>query len=86
MAALQVDQPFVGGIGRGEQRQQAGQHRARTIGPGGVLLAYGGAAGGAQFVGLRIGALVLRGDARVIDQAITCRISLNAILYFKPFQ
>jgi len=56
-------------VAGGAVAQQAGEHGARTIGPGGVFLAYRGTAGGAQFVGLRISALVLSGDARVADQA-----------------
>ena len=49
--------------------QQARQHRPAAIGAGGVLFEDRGAAGGAQFVELRIGALFLGGDARVADQA-----------------
>jgi len=47
---------------------QARQHGAAATGAGGVLLEDRGAAGGAQFVELRIGALVVDGDAGVADQ------------------
>jgi hypothetical protein len=55
-------------VAGGDIAQQARQHRARAVGAGGVFLVYGGAAGGAQFVGLRIGALFLGRDAGVADQ------------------
>ena len=58
------DQGFAGA----DLAQQARQHRPAAIGAGGVLLEDVGAAGGAQFVELRIGALLLGGDARVADQ------------------
>jgi hypothetical protein len=57
------------GLAGADVAQQAGQHRAGAIGAGGVLLEDGGAAGGAEFVALRIGALFLRGDPGVADQA-----------------
>ena len=59
------DQGFAGA----DLAQQAGQHGPAAVGAGGVLLEHGGAAGGAQFVELRIGALFLGGDPRVADQA-----------------
>jgi hypothetical protein len=41
----------------GDVAQQARQHGPAAMGAGGVLLEHGGAAGGAQLVELRIGAL-----------------------------
>ena len=58
--------------------QQAGQHRPASIGAGGVLFEDGGAAGGAQFVQLRIGALFFSGDPSVADQAA-------ALAFFRGF-
>ena len=49
--------------------QQARQHGPAAIGAGGVLFEDRGAASGAQFVELRIGALFLGGDPRIADQA-----------------
>ena len=49
--------------------QQAGEHRPAAIGAGGVFFEDGGATGGAQFIELRIGPLLVCGDARVADQA-----------------
>ena len=59
------DQRFAGG----DVAQQARQHRPAAVGAGGVLLEHGGAAGGAQFIALRVGALFLGGDPRIADQA-----------------
>ena len=59
------DQGFAGT----DFAQQARQHGSAAIGAGGMLLEDCGAAGGAQFVKLRIGALFLGGDACVADQA-----------------
>jgi hypothetical protein len=47
--------------------QQARKHRSGAIGTGGALLVHGAAAGGAQFVELRIGALLFGGHPT--DQA-----------------
>ena len=58
------DQGFAGA----DLAQQARQHRPGAIGAGGVLLEDRVAAGGAQLVELRIGALFLGGDPRVADQ------------------
>jgi hypothetical protein len=49
--------------------QQAREHVPRAISAGGVFLVYGGAAGGAKVVELRIGALLFGGYPRVADQA-----------------
>jgi hypothetical protein len=49
--------------------QEARQHRAAAIGAGGMLLDDHVAAGGAQLVALRIGALILGGDAGIADEA-----------------
>ena len=57
------------GFAGADVAQQARQHGPAAIGAGGVLFEDGGAAGGAQFVALRIGALFLGGDACVADQA-----------------
>ena len=59
------DQGFAGV----DVAQQARQHRPAAIGAGGVFLEDRVAAGGAQFVELRIGALFLGGDPRIADQA-----------------
>ncbi len=59
------DQGFAGA----DVAQQARQHGPAAIGAGGVLFEDRGAAGGAQFVELRIGALFVGGDPRVADQA-----------------
>jgi hypothetical protein len=48
--------------------QQAHQHRPAAIGAGGVFFENRGAAGGAQLVQLRIGALFLGGDPRIANQ------------------
>ena len=74
------------GLAGADLAQQARQHRPGAIGAGGVLLEHRGAAGGAQFVELRIGALFLGGDPRVADQtarggrfpAVCCRVPHSA--------
>ena len=48
--------------------QQAAEHGPASIGAGGTLFEHSGAAGGAEFVKLRIGALLFGGDAGVADQ------------------
>ena len=57
------------GLARPDLPEQPRQHRPAAVGAGRVLFEDGGATGGAQLVGLRIGALVLRGHAGVADQA-----------------
>jgi hypothetical protein len=49
--------------------QKAGEHGPAGIGAGGMPFKDSGAAGGAQFVQLRIGALFVGGDTRGTDQA-----------------
>ena len=49
-------------------RSRRAEHRPGAIGAGGVLLVHGGAAGGAQLVELRIGALFFGGHPRIADQ------------------
>jgi hypothetical protein len=48
--------------------QQARQHRPAPVCAGGMLLKRGGAAGGAQLVELRIGALFLGRNPRIANQ------------------
>ena len=50
--------------------EQAGKDRAGSIGARGMLFEHGLAAGGAEFVELRVGALLFGGDAGVADQAV----------------
>ena len=57
------------GFAGADLAQQARQHGSAAIGAGGVLFEDCGAAGGAQFVELRIGALFVGGDACIADQA-----------------
>ena len=45
------------------------EHRPVAVGTGGLLLVNRGAPGGAELVGLGIGALIFGGDAGVADQA-----------------
>ena len=59
------DQGFAGA----DLAQQARQHRPAAVGAGGVLFEDHVAAGGAEFVALRVGALFFGGDPRVADQA-----------------
>ena len=58
------DQGFAGA----DLVQQARQHRPAAVCAGGVLLEHRGAAGRAQFVELRIGALFLGRDPRIANQ------------------
>ena len=58
------DQGFAGA----DLVQQARQHRPAAVCAGGVLLEHGGAAGRAQLVELRIGALFLGRDPRIANQ------------------
>jgi len=48
--------------------QQPGQHGPAAVGAGGVLLQDGAAAGGAQRVALRVGALLLGRDPRITQE------------------
>ena len=57
------------GFARADLVQQPCQHRPAAIGAGGVLFEDRGAAGCAQFVQLRIGALLVGGDPRIADQS-----------------
>ena len=56
------------GLAGADIAQQARQHGPIAIGAGGVFFKNGGAAGCAQFVELRIGALFVGGNAGVADQ------------------
>ncbi len=56
------------GLAGADLAQQTCQHGAAAIGAGGVLLKDRVAAGGAQFVALWIGPLLLGGDPRIADQ------------------
>ena len=56
------------GLARADIAQQTRQDGPIAIGAGGVFFKNGGAAGCAQFVELRIGALFFGGDAGVADQ------------------
>ena len=60
------------GLAGADLAQQARQHGAAAIGAGGVLLEDRVATGGAQFVALRIGTLLLGGDPRIADQTAWC--------------
>jgi hypothetical protein len=68
MPAIRRISRFVPPCG-GARSSKAAQHGAQPIGAGSALLVHRGAAGGAQFVGLRIRALLLGGGAGVADQA-----------------
>ena len=59
------DQGFAGA----DLAEQTRQYRPASIGTGRVFFQHRVAAGGAEFVELRIGALFLGGDARVADQS-----------------
>jgi hypothetical protein len=56
------------GLAGADLAQQARQHGAAAIGAGGAFLEDRVATGGAQFVALRIGTLLLGGDPRIADQ------------------
>ena len=73
------------GLAGADLAQQARQHRPAAIGAGGVLLEHRGAAGGAQLVELRIGALFLGGDPRIADQT-ACAAVVPAVcaLHLSP--
>ena len=64
---------------------EARQDWSAAIGTRGVLLEDTSAAGRAQFVELRIRALVLGGDARIADQTADCGRFLPVLLHL-PFQ
>ena len=63
------------GFAGADLAQQARQHGSAAIGAGGMLFEDCGAAGRAQFVELRIGALFVGGDACIADQAACARFS-----------
>jgi len=56
------------GLAGGDVAQQARQHRPAAVGAGGMLLEHDSAARRAQFVELRVCALVLGGHPRIADQ------------------
>ena len=60
------------GLPGADLAQQTRQHGTAAIGAGGVLLEDRVATGGAQFVALRIGTLLLGGDPRIADQTAWC--------------
>jgi len=60
------------GLPAADVAQQACQHRPAAVSAGGVLFEDRRAACCAQFVELRIGALVFGGNARVADQTACC--------------
>jgi len=57
------------GLAGADVAQEAGEHRTGAIGTRGVLLEDRVAAGGAEIVALRIGALFVGGDPSIADQA-----------------
>ena len=60
------------GLAAADVAQQACQHRPAAVSAGCVLFEDRRAASCAQFVELRIGALVFGGNARVADQTACC--------------